>query len=117
LNVFSFFLLVLDISLNLFTKLQLNYSDSFFILGFHLSDDLFIHLDHLGQRLLNSVPLSFEELHLVDQYLVGNIQLSAFAGFLLNLLESGGLSVQHMFRELAGGEGEVEEGALSKFLG
>jgi hypothetical protein len=49
LHKLGFLLFVLDISLYLLTKLDLNNSYSFLILGLHLRDDLFIHLDHLGE--------------------------------------------------------------------
>lgn len=49
LDELCFFFFIFDVSLNFFTKFDLNYSDSFLIFCLHLCDDLLIHSDHFGQ--------------------------------------------------------------------
>jgi hypothetical protein len=97
LDELCFFLLVLDVSLNFFAKPDLDYSDPFLIFGLHLCDNLLIHVNHLGEGLLNPVSFSLEEDHLVMEYFVGDFQVASLAGFLLDLLEVGCLSVEYVF--------------------
>ena len=49
LDELCFLFLIFDVSLNFFTKFDLNNSDSFFIFALHFCDDLLIHSDHFGQ--------------------------------------------------------------------
>jgi hypothetical protein len=98
------FLLIPYVLLYLILKLLLDLLEPIFVLGFHFSDDSFVHFDHLVEGGGNAVAFLLEIVDLILQGLVRSLILPALAALLLDAFEVRSLPEDDVVRQFARGE-------------
>jgi hypothetical protein len=116
LGILGLFLFGEDLPLHFIAESLLNVPDPLLMLRLILVEHLLVHKDLLGKGGLDPIPFLLELSQSVLEDADGGFRLAYFRGFLLDPFEVGGLLIEHIVHQFAGGEGKFRIGCLSKFL-